>query len=189
LRAATARRGGGRNGRRAQVGNDRRGEGLRHDLLRPLHAAGQVIARVEERYGVTIDRRVIQNYDPETAKGQALGKKRKALFAEVRERFLKELEAFPIANKAVRLHQLQLHYDRTVDGKTPNIRLALEILEKAAKEAGGVHTNETRVHHSGSVAVEEGHRGRDAQQHRRDDRDRAAGRARPAQCDEALSRP
>jgi hypothetical protein len=115
----------------------------------------QVIAAVQERYGITIDRRVIQNYDPETAKGQALGKKRKALFAEVRERFLKELEAIPLANKAARLHQLQLHYDRTVDGKTPNIRLALEILEKAAKEAGGVHTNETRVHHSGSVAVEE----------------------------------
>lgn len=116
---------------------------------------GQVIAAIEERYGVTIDRRAIQMYDPETVKGQNLGKKRKALFEAVRQRFLKELEGIPIANKAVRLHQLQLHYNRTIEGRTPNIRLALEVLEKAAKEAGGVHTNETRVHHSGSVAVVE----------------------------------
>lgn len=113
----------------------------------------QVIAAIEERYGVTIDKRLIQNYDPETAKGQTLGKKRKALFWATRERFLKELEEIPIANKAVRLQQLQLHYERAIDSKTPNVRLALEVLEKAAKEAGGVHTNEHRVHHSGRVAA------------------------------------
>jgi hypothetical protein len=109
----------------------------------------QVIAAIEHRYGVTIDRRLIQNYDPETAKGQSLGKKRKALFLEMRKRFLDELDEIPIASKVVRLQQLQTHYDKAADAG--NIRLALEVLEKAAKEAGGVHTNETRVHHTGSV--------------------------------------
>jgi hypothetical protein len=114
---------------------------------------GQVIAAIEERYEVTIDRRQIQHYDPTTAKGQTLGKKRKALFEAVRKRFLEELDEIPIANKAVRLQQLQEHYNRAVDGKVPNVRLALEVLEKAAKEAGGVHTNEHKVHHTGRVAT------------------------------------
>jgi hypothetical protein len=114
---------------------------------------GQVIAAVEERFGVVIDKRLIQHYDPTTVKGQKLGKKRKDLFEQVRERFLKELDEIPIANKAARLQQLQLHYDRAIDSKTPNVRLALDILEKAAKEAGGAHTNEHKVHHSGRVAT------------------------------------
>jgi hypothetical protein len=40
-------------------------------------------------------------------------------------------------------------------GKNPNVRMALDILEKASKEAGGVHTNEHHVHHTGKVKVEE----------------------------------
>lgn len=114
---------------------------------------GQVIAAIQERYGITIDRRLIQNYDPTTAKGQSLGKKRKALFEAMRERFLKDLDEIPIANRAMRLQQLQVHYDSAVDAK--NVRLALDVLEKAAKEVGGAHTNERKVHHSGSVTVEE----------------------------------
>lgn len=117
-------------------------------FMRPM----QVVRAIEERFGVTIERSQAQTFDPETVKGQSLGKKRKALFAEARERFLKELDDIPIANKAARLQQLQLHYQNAVDSKTPNVRLALEILEKAAKEAGGVHTNVQKVEHSGKVA-------------------------------------
>lgn len=114
---------------------------------------GQVIAAIQERYGITIDRRLIQNYDPTSAKGQSLGKKRKALFEAMRERFLKDLDEIPIANRAMRLQQLQLHYDSAVDAK--NVRMALDVLEKAAKEAGGFHSNEKHVHLSGKVKVEE----------------------------------
>lgn len=113
----------------------------------------QVIAAVEERFGVTIDKRVIQNYDPETVKGHQLGKKRKALFAAARERFLQELEQIPIASKVVRLQQLQAHYNKAADAG--NVRMALDILEKAAKEAGGVHTNRTEVNVNGKVVVRE----------------------------------
>jgi hypothetical protein len=113
----------------------------------------QVIAAVEERFGVTVDKRVMQGYDPETVKGSQMSKKRRALFAAVREKFLEELDEIPIASRAVRLQQLQVHYDKAISSKTPNVRMALEILERAAKEAGGVHTNEHKVHHTGKVAA------------------------------------
>jgi hypothetical protein len=109
----------------------------------------QVIAAVEERYGVKVDKRVMQGYDPETVKGSQMSRKRRALFEAVRERFLKELDDIPIANKAVRLQQLQVHYSKAADNG--NVRLALDVLEKAAKEAGGVHSNITKVEHSGKV--------------------------------------
>ena len=116
---------------------------------------GQVIEAIKERYGLVIDRRLIQNYDPTTAKGQQLGRKRKQLFWVTRERFLTQLEEIPIANRAMRLQQLQAHYEKVIDAPSVNVRMALEILEKAAKEAGGVHTNEHHVHHPGKVKIEE----------------------------------
>lgn len=119
----------------------------------------QVAEAVNERYGKPgaplLDKRTAQHYDPTVRMGKNVSKKRRQLFDQVRAHFVAELEAIPIANRAMRLQQLQLHYDKMIGGTTPNIRMALEILEKAAKEAGGVHTNETRVHHSGSVKVEE----------------------------------
>jgi hypothetical protein len=115
----------------------------------------QVCDALLDRFGVSIERNAVQMYDPTTSKGQTLGKKRKVMFEEVRKRFLDELDAIPIANKAMRLQQLQAHYDKVLNGATPNIRMALEILEKAAKEAGNVHSNEHHVHHSGKVKVEE----------------------------------
>lgn len=116
-------------------------------FMRPM----QVVRAVQDRYAIKLERNTIQIFDPLSAKGRQLGKKRKALFAEVRERFLKDLEEIPIAHRVVRLQQLQSHYDKAADDG--NVRLALDVLEKAAKEAGGAHTNETRIHHTGRVAV------------------------------------
>lgn len=116
----------------------------------------QVADAVNARYGDgLLDKRTAQHYDPTVKMGQQLGKKRKALFKEARERFLAEVESIPIANKAMRLQQLQVHYEKITSAVTPNIRLALEILEKAAKEAGGVHSNEHHVHHTGKLKVED----------------------------------
>lgn len=114
---------------------------------------GQVIAAIEDRYGVTIDKRVMQNYDPTTAKGQSLGKKRKQLFAVTRERFLKELEDIPIANRAVRLQQLQLAFETMVD--KDDLGMALKVLEQASKEAGNFHSNEKHVRIDGRLEIEE----------------------------------
>jgi Tfp pilus assembly protein PilW len=52
----------------------------------------------------------------------------------------------------VRLQQLQAHYEKAADDG--NVRLALDVLEKAAKEAGGAHSNERTVNLTGRLAVE-----------------------------------
>jgi hypothetical protein len=115
----------------------------------------QVCEALLDRFGLVIERNAVQMYDPTTTKGSTLGKKRKVMFAEVRKRFLDELNDIPIANRAMRLQQLQAHYEKITAGPQLNIRLALEILEKAAKEAGNFHSNEHHVHHSGKLKVED----------------------------------
>jgi Tfp pilus assembly protein PilW len=52
----------------------------------------------------------------------------------------------------VRLQQLQAHYEKAADDG--NVRLALDVLEKAAKEAGGAHSNERTVNLTGRLAVD-----------------------------------
>lgn len=117
-------------------------------FMRPL----QVVEAVQERYGITIDRRVIQMFDPTTVRGAELGTKRKQLWAQCREAFLKELNGIPIANRAVRLHQLQTAFDKSIDKGATGF--ALKILEQAAKEAGGTFTSERTVTLAGRVEVE-----------------------------------
>jgi hypothetical protein len=156
-------------------------------VLRPLHAADAGRARRQDRYGVTLERNAIQIFDPTSAKGKQLGKKRKALFAEVRERFLKELEEIPIASKMVRLQQLQAHYEKAADDG--NVRLALDVLEKAAKEAGGAHSNERTVNLTGRLArrAQGRDRGRHAQRRRGGDRrGPRSGAGKSRECDKAL---
>lgn len=112
----------------------------------------QVINALEERYGVVLDKRAVQMYDPTTCKGATLGKKRKQLWAECRERFLKELNAIPIANRAVRLQQLQNAFDSAIDKGATGF--AMKLLEQAAKEAGGTFTSERTVNLAGKIEVE-----------------------------------
>lgn len=116
----------------------------------------QVSDAVFERFGVRLDRAMMQGYDPTSVKGNNnLGKKRKQLFVEVRAKFLEEIADIPIANRAFRLKQLQLAYDKAVDSN--NVRLATDLLEQASKEAGNFHASEKTVNvkHSGQIAVEE----------------------------------
>lgn len=113
----------------------------------------QVAKAVNERFGLAIDKRAAHRYDPTRSNGQKLGNKRKALFAEVRQRFLDELEQIPIAHRAVRLQQLQTHYDGALEKN--NVGMGLRILEQAAKEAGNFHSNEKHVHMTGKLQVED----------------------------------
>lgn len=114
----------------------------------------QVCEAIKDRFGIGVERNHIQTYDPTSVKGRTcLGKKRKAMFELTRERFLKELEDIPIANRAVRLHQLQIAFDGALEKR--NVGMAMKLLEQAAKEAGNFHSNEKHVHHSGKIAVEE----------------------------------
>ena len=98
----------------------------------------EVAEMVKEEFGVEIDRRQCENYDPTKFAGRNLSKKLTDLFNQTRKKFDKGLVDIPIANKHYRLKQYQKQLE-----KTKNAKLALKILEQAAKDCGGQFTNKT----------------------------------------------
>ena len=71
----------------------------------------QVADAVMQRYGIEIDRRQCENYDPTKFAGRNLSKKLKDLFHKTRSDFKTNVFGIPLANKAVRLSELQKIYD------------------------------------------------------------------------------
>lgn len=99
----------------------------------------QVSAAVREEFGIEVDRRRVQEYDPNRAGTRGLGKKLAAIFKETREAFLKDVSTIPIASQAYRLRTLNRLLVK-VEGQG-NTALAAQLVEQAAKEAGGAFTN------------------------------------------------
>lgn len=98
----------------------------------------QVADAVREEYGLEIDRRQVQSYDPERA-GKKPGAKWCELHAETRGRFLKEVDQIPMSQKAVRLRRLERIYIRADSRK--NDVLAKEAIIEAERICGGIYTN------------------------------------------------
>jgi hypothetical protein len=99
----------------------------------------RVAAAVREEFGIDIDRRRIQEYDPERAGSRGIGKKLRAVFEETRRQFKEKAGEVPIAHKAVRLRSLNRMFEKAeVQG---NMVFAAQLLEQAAKEVGGMFTN------------------------------------------------
>ena len=93
----------------------------------------QVADAVMQRYGIEIDRRQCENYDPTKFAGRNLSKKLKDLFERTRKDFRKNIEDIAIANKAFRLNELQKMYDDS--GK--NKRAKQNLLKQAFQETDG----------------------------------------------------
>ena len=102
----------------------------------------QVADAVNEEYGLTVDRRQVQTYDPERS-GQKPAEKWCALFEATRKKFLESVDDLPIAQKSYRLRRLQEMARKAEHNK--NYVLAAQILEQAAKETGGMYTNRREI--------------------------------------------
>lgn len=100
--------------------------------------AADIAREIEAEFGVTVDRFQIRTYDP-TKHGFAAGDRWRSLFEQVRDRYLKDMTAIPISQKAYRLNDLQRTYDRA--SGAGNLVLANATLEQAAREVGGALTN------------------------------------------------
>jgi hypothetical protein len=100
---------------------------------------GQVVKAIKADHGIVLSPQRVQFYDPTSKNGAALSEDLKALFFETREKFRKELDDIPIANKAVRLRRLDRMAALAED--RGNMVLAAELGELAAKEVGGAFTN------------------------------------------------
>ena len=93
----------------------------------------QVADAVMQRFGIEIDRRQCENYDPTKFAGRNLSKKLKDLFERTRQDFRKNVEDIAIANKAFRLNELQKMYEDS--GK--NKRAKQNLLKQAFQETDG----------------------------------------------------
>lgn len=97
----------------------------------------EVVAELREA-GVEVKAHQVVYYDPATAHTE-LAQEWRDLFARTREAVLKDVASIAIAQKTIRLRELNQLYLRAKAGK--NIVLALDVLERAAKEMGEAYSN------------------------------------------------
>ena len=71
----------------------------------------QVVDAVREEFGIEIERQQVASYDPTKATCRGMSKKLKDLFIRTRKDFKSNIYDIPLANKAVRLNELQKMYE------------------------------------------------------------------------------
>ena len=70
----------------------------------------QVADAVKQEFNIEIERQQVSAYDPTKPTGKNLSKKLKDLFTRTRKDFKSNIYDIPLANKAVRLNELQKMY-------------------------------------------------------------------------------
>lgn len=111
----------------------------------------EVAEEFEEAFGHEISRGQAGYYNPTTPNSKMAGKW-KDLFEETRARYIAEAAEVGVAHQRYRLEQLQKLYGKALRaGRAGNVKLAMEILEQAAKEEGGAFTNRSKVEHDGQI--------------------------------------
>ena len=97
---------------------------------------------ISQEFGVTVDRRTAWKFDP-TKSGCTTSSKYRQLFHEIRDRWLNDMAAIPIAKQGHRLRLLDRLAHRLED--EGDYTGALKAIEQAAKEVGGIFINDKRV--------------------------------------------
>ncbi len=102
-------------------------------------APSVVAEAVKKRFGITISRQLVENYDPHKLAGRAVSDRWRILFEATRKAFLEDSTKIAITHKAMRLRALQRMCEKTE--AQGNITLTAALLEQAAKECGDMYTN------------------------------------------------
>lgn len=98
-----------------------------------------IIRHFQSEFGLTIEHKQVGRYDP-TRAYFAAGAKWREVFEARRAAYLNDVSAVPVAHQAYRLNLLQEGVD---DAKrSGNWKLVAELAEQAAKEVGGILTNQ-----------------------------------------------
>jgi hypothetical protein len=115
------------------------------ELVEALACFGEpaTIAReFQEAHGIEIDRLQVGRYDP-TRSYYAGGDKWRTIFEARRKAYLEDVATVPAANQGYRLQMLQKGI--AAAEKQRNWVLVAALLEQAAKETGGLLTNERNL--------------------------------------------
>jgi hypothetical protein len=105
----------------------------------------EVAVWFKAEFGIDLGEHAVQKivkYDPSRPAFEA-GEKWRPIFEAARQDYLENVKAVPVANQGWRLQTLQEGIDAARTAK--NWKLVAELMEQAAKEVGGVLTNERNV--------------------------------------------
>ena len=112
------------------------------EMLACFRDVTTIINHFGETYGLVINHRQVGGYDPMRPYYEA-GDKWRAIFEARRKAYLEAVSAVPIANQGYRINILQEQLNAALKAnKTPEV---LSILEQAAKEVGGILTNQREL--------------------------------------------
>ena len=112
-------------------------------MLACFREPAAIIRHFQLEFGLTIEYKQVGRYDP-TRAYFAAGAKWREVFEARRAAYLNDVSAVPVAHQAYRLNLLQEGVDAAK--RTGNWKLVAEFAELAAKEVGGILTNQ-RNHH------------------------------------------
>ena len=117
--------------------------------LASFDAPTEVCRQVKEEFGIEVSRQQVSSYDPNRRIAKDLSAKWRAVFERTRKAFLDDVSTIPIASQAFRLRAMQRMFERAQ--AQGNLVLSAQLLEQAAKEAGGAFTNRQRVDLQASI--------------------------------------
>lgn len=122
---------------------------LKHEVKRFIVQAlacfdtpSQVVEQVKQEFSIEISRQQCESHDPTKRAGVNLAARWVTLFHDTRKRFREDTAEIPIANRAYRLRALGRIVEKAENMR--NLALALQVLEQAAKESGGMYVNRHR---------------------------------------------
>lgn len=101
-----------------------------------------IIAYFQSEYGLVIDYKQVARYDPQRSY-YAGGEKWREIFDAKRKAYLHDVATVPIANQGYRLNAIQTGVDAAM--KAENWMVMARLLELAAREVGGLLTNQHNV--------------------------------------------
>lgn len=111
-------------------------------LFARFRSAAEVTAEINERFGLDMVIQQAVKYDPERPSFEA-GDRWRTLHDLARREFIENVTAIPVANQSYRLELLQRGIKDAV--KRGKWTIAASLAEQAAKEVGGVLTNQRNV--------------------------------------------
>jgi hypothetical protein len=104
--------------------------------LAAYHSPSEVVDLFLEEFKQNISRQAVNVYNPDTVAGGEVSQKWKDLFDRCRTAFLNDRSRIPIAQQNYRLREMDTLFQAN---KKKGMKMALKVLEQAAKEEGGLY--------------------------------------------------
>jgi hypothetical protein len=111
-------------------------------LLARFKRPAEVVAIMAEEFGVETTVQQVRTYDPTNPRFEA-SEKWRPIFEAARKAYIEDVSIVPVASQGYRLQLLQEGIDAAK--KVKNWGMVASLTEQAAKEVGGVLTNERNL--------------------------------------------